>query len=118
MNIDYYLKNNNLKLEGYGKNKFIINGKNYYNPVILVPNKLKEEKELKEKDINVKFLNKIIKQNKLELLILGCDIKFRNKFSFKNSSIEIMDVGAACRTINILLSEGRRVGALLFPIKN
>jgi uncharacterized protein len=28
---------------------------------------------------------------------------------------EIMDTGAACRTYNILLAEGRRVVALLFP---
>jgi len=31
--------------------------------------------------------------------------------------LEIMDTGAACRTYNILLSEGRQVAAALFMIK-
>ncbi|MGB1110129.1 MAG: Mth938-like domain-containing protein [Gammaproteobacteria bacterium] len=30
--------------------------------------------------------------------------------------VEFMDTAAACRTYNILMSEGRRVAALLFPI--
>lgn len=30
--------------------------------------------------------------------------------------LEVMNTGAACRTWNVLLSEGRRVQALLFPV--
>lgn len=30
--------------------------------------------------------------------------------------LEIMDTAAACRTYDLILAEGRRVGALLFPI--
>lgn len=29
--------------------------------------------------------------------------------------IEVMDTGAACRTYNVLLGDGRKVGALLLP---
>lgn len=31
-------------------------------------------------------------------------------------ALEVMDTGAACRTYNVLLSEGRRVSALLIPV--
>lgn len=30
--------------------------------------------------------------------------------------VEVMDTGAACRTYNVLLAEGRRVGAALLPV--
>ena len=34
-----------------------------------------------------------------------------------NIGIEVMDTGAACRTYNVLMSEGRRVAAALLPIE-
>lgn len=30
--------------------------------------------------------------------------------------IDVMDTGAACRTYNVLMAEGRRVAACLFPV--
>lgn len=36
--------------------------------------------------------------------------------SQRGIGVEFMDTAAACRTYNILMSEGRRVAALLFPI--
>lgn len=36
--------------------------------------------------------------------------------SRKGLGVEFMDTAAACRTYNILMSEGRRVAALLFPL--
>lgn len=34
-----------------------------------------------------------------------------------NIGLEIMDTGAACRTYNVLVGEGRRVAAALLPIE-
>ena len=31
--------------------------------------------------------------------------------------MDIMDTGAACRTYNVLLAEGRRVAAALLPVE-
>lgn len=31
-------------------------------------------------------------------------------------SVECMDTGAACRTYNVLMAEGRRVAAALLPV--
>jgi uncharacterized protein len=39
----------------------------------------------------------------------------RNAFAARNVGLEVMDLGAACRTYNILVQEERRVAALLFP---
>jgi uncharacterized protein len=39
----------------------------------------------------------------------------RRAFAAKNIGLETMELGAACRTYNVLAQEGRRVLAVLFP---
>jgi uncharacterized protein len=39
----------------------------------------------------------------------------RQAFATRNVGLEVMDLGAACRTYNILVQEERRVAAVLFP---
>jgi uncharacterized protein len=38
----------------------------------------------------------------------------RQAFAARNVGLEVMDLGAACRTYNILVQEERRVVAMLF----
>lgn len=59
----------------------------------------------------------------IELLIVGCGKSltmvpagFRTIVKSWGISFEQMDTGAACRTYNVLLTEGRRVAAALLPI--
>lgn len=56
----------------------------------------------------------------VELLLIGTgkhhqlvDVSFRKELRNKGVSNDTMDTGAACRTFNILLGEGRRAAALL-----
>ena len=39
----------------------------------------------------------------------------RRSFAARQIGLECMELGAACRTYNVLASEGRRVVAVLFP---
>ncbi|MEJ0005592.1 MAG: Mth938-like domain-containing protein [Steroidobacteraceae bacterium] len=39
----------------------------------------------------------------------------RQAFATRRIGLEVMDLGAACRTYNILVQEERRVAAVLFP---
>jgi uncharacterized protein len=39
----------------------------------------------------------------------------RQAFAARRIGLEVMDLGAACRTYNILVQEERRVAAVLFP---
>jgi len=55
-----------------------------------------------------------------ELLLLGTgdalvfpDREVLKTFAERNIGFEVMDTGAACRTYNVLMSEGRRVAAAL-----
>ena len=41
--------------------------------------------------------------------------EIRQAFAARKVGLEVMDLGAACRTYNILVQEERRVAAALFP---
>ncbi|HEY6454084.1 MAG TPA: Mth938-like domain-containing protein [Steroidobacteraceae bacterium] len=43
------------------------------------------------------------------------DRVIRQAFATRKVGLEVMDLGAACRTYNILVQEERRVAAALFP---
>ncbi len=56
------------------------------------------------------------------ILLLGCDTRpadalreIRRQLAARDVSLEAMDLGAACRTYNVLAQEDRAVAALLFP---
>lgn len=60
----------------------------------------------------------------IELLILGTGaalvmppVAVREAFRAREMRIEPMDTGAAARTYNVLLAEGRRVGAALLAVE-
>jgi uncharacterized protein len=56
------------------------------------------------------------------VLLLGCASRdhpavkaLRGQLAARQVALEVMDVGAACRTYNVLAQEDRPVAALLFP---
>ena len=57
-----------------------------------------------------------------DVVLLGTGAKqvfpdrvIRQAFAARKVGLEVMDLGAACRTYNILVQEERRVAAALFP---
>lgn len=59
----------------------------------------------------------------IDVLVIGCGARAafvppatREAFKRRGVSLEVADTPAACRTYNILLSEGRRVAAALLPV--
>ena len=67
------LNHKKIKIHGYGKNKFLISGKKYTNPILILKNKVIQKKNLKINNLKKKFLNDIILKNKLDFLVLGID---------------------------------------------
>ena len=58
-----------------------------------------------------------------ELVILGTGPRLRfappallQPLMKRRIGVETMDTAAACRTYNVLLAEGRRIGAALLPV--
>lgn len=64
-----------------------------------------------------------VKERKPDILLIGCgdrmtliSSKIRNDLRAVGVVLDPMATGAACRTYNVLLAEGRHVAAALFPI--
>ena len=110
-------------IEKYGDESFTISGQRFNSSVITLPDEVHqiEIKNLSDiRDSHIKVL--LDASNEIEILLVGSgsvsnffDPKIEKKIQGK-LSIEYMNTGAACRTYNILLSEGRKVAALLLAV--
>lgn len=113
-------------IQGYAAGSFKVSGVSYAHPVIVTPLQtwnwdIKGAfSELRESDFD--DLTSMAKD--LDVVLLGCGArgeffppKLRDALKQKGIIVETMDTGAACRTYNVLMAEGRRVAAALMPLK-
>ena len=75
-------------------------------------------------DLTLIHLQAIIEMvPRVELLLMGCgpsirqlSMEHRTALREAGIGVELMDTGAACRTYNVLMAEGRRVAAALIAL--
>lgn len=110
-------------LTGYGSDFVIVNQQRYAQSLIVMPDKIIENWQVKNIEAlcpeHFEFLASLAPE--VVLLGTGAQIKFphpRLSQALARASIglEVMDNGAACRTYNVLMDEGRSVAvALMLP---
>jgi len=88
-------------ITAYGKDYVVISQKKYYAPIIVTPDRLILEVE------GIERLESL--DPKPEIILIGYDGE-KKRLDIK---AEVMSFGAACRTYNVLLGEGREVALLL-----
>jgi len=104
-------------VEGYGPGFFRLGGKVYEGPILVMPGGVSSwggigdaAAILAEKDsIDVLFIG-------LGAEIAPLEAGFNARLEEAGIGVEIMASPPACRTYNVLLSEGRRVGLALLPV--
>ncbi|CAO3421000.1 Mth938-like domain-containing protein [Azospirillum doebereinerae] len=111
-------------IDGYGKGQFCVSGQWRVGAVIVLPDRTlpwsaTEVASLTDAD----FAPVREATPKVELLLLGTGPTMklvpkalRQELRAAGIVVEFMDSGAACRTYNVLLAEGRRVAAALLPV--
>ena len=112
-------------IQGYAAGSFKVSGVSYKNPVIVTPTKTQEWNfsgsfsELDENDFEMLF----DQAKDIDVVLLGSGARgeffppaLRSKLKGRSLIVETMDTGAACRTYNVLMAEGRRVAAALLPV--
>ena len=119
------LKTSNKKptvIRNHSKDGFLVDKTLYQHSIIIDTFSVRKWnlKSTKIRESDFEFLNKLDSYPELVLLGVGNIIEepffaIRSKMSKLSISIEIMTTSAACRTWNVLLSEGRN---LLACIKN
>ena len=112
-------------IEAYGDGGFRITGVRYESAVFVLP-----DETLVWPDASLEGMTDAVfspvtdRQTVPEILLLGTGSRtafilpsVKAAIREKGPVMDIMDTGAACRTYNVLLAEGRRVAAALLPVE-
>jgi uncharacterized protein len=109
---------------GYGDGGFRMGESHFKGSMLITPTGFYPWDVTDHENITLESLEPILQsQTSVELLIIGMgksmvflDKDIRHAFAKKDIAIEIMDTGAAARTYNVLLQEGRKVTAALIAV--
>ncbi len=111
-------------IEAYGDGAFRITGVRYEGAVFVFPDETQVWQQASVADLTAAaFAPVTVRETVPEILLLGTGARtefilpsIRAEVREKGPVMDIMDTGAACRTYNVLLAEGRRVAAALLPV--
>lgn len=104
-------------VEGYGPGFFRIGGQVYHGPTVILPSGIAAWGGYNDAETLLAVADD------LDILFVGTGAEiahipagFREPLEAAGVGVDIMATPAACRTYNVLLSEGRRVGLALLPV--
>ena len=111
-------------IESYGGGGFRVAGQVYQGSVLVIPQRTLAWPVARFDDITLESLAPVIAAAvELEILLLGCGPQLClppqdlcAALRGHGLVVEPMDTGAACRTYNVLVSEGRPVAAALIAV--
>ncbi|HEY3147221.1 MAG TPA: Mth938-like domain-containing protein [Dongiaceae bacterium] len=113
-------------IDAYGEGGFRISGQRIEGSVIVFPDKVTPWAVGEIGALSAGSLDAVSaagRAGSVELLLIGTgarmaqiDRTLRQALRADGVVIEVMDTGAACRTYNVLMAEGRRVAAALIAV--
>jgi uncharacterized protein len=116
-------------IQSYSGGRFKISGRHYDSAVIVLASevitwKLPDGADFKSLTVE-DFQPLIAIASELDVVLWGCGdtidiLPLATKRALKAAglNVDVMDTGAACRTYNVLMAEGRRIAAALMPVSN
>ncbi len=126
MDVTPLIRKDQQVIQSYANGTFKVSGVAYTTPILVIPDKT-EQWELGDiRDVTAlqpQHFSELTKNaNQIDVVLLGCGKvmcfmppKLKADLKTAGLSVDIMDTGAACRTYNILMAEGRRVACALLP---
>lgn len=107
-------------ITGYGNNSFSINQQKYEGSIFLLPSSVTSISSLHLDTIDLSIIELLERYKpQIDLLLIGCGLIHRStppSLKALGLPCETMTTGAACRTYNVLLTEERKVAALLVAV--
>ncbi len=111
-------------IASYGEGGFQIGGHRHVGAVLVFPEKILPWPIGQTEDVSLASLAAVMQSDPpTELLLFGSgdrqesvSAEILQALGAAGVVIETMDTGAACRTFNVLVAEGRRVAAALIPV--
>ena len=112
-------------VQAYGNGGFRISGTAWSGPVIVFPDRCLAWTGATMATLSTSALAPVLTcADPPEILLLGCGRSayfitpdLRRAIRARGPVVDAMDTGAACRTFNVLVAEGRRVAAALMPVE-
>lgn len=109
-------------IQSYAEGRFRISGQVFDGPVLVLTDRV-QPWSIASPPGREDMLTLSAYADQLDVILLGCGravpadmLVFRKDLQAAGLHVEFMDTGAACRTFNVLMSEGRRVAAALLPL--
>ena len=109
-------------IDSYGSGRFQVSQEYYTSSILVTPDWTKPWSVQNFDDISINSLAPILAEE-AEILIIGAGERMqlmasllRQEFREAKIAVDIMDTGAACRTYNLLMGDGRRVAAALLAL--
>ena len=106
-------------IDAYGPGRFRISGQAYEQAVLVFPDEVRIWAVSALDQIDAESLALAV-EKQVEVLLVGTGPKMqllpaavKQALRTQGVGVDVMDTGAACRTYNILMAEGRRVAAAL-----
>lgn len=111
-------------IDGYPPGGFRVAGTLYHGPMLIWPEGEAPWSLERIEDLDVAALDPVRRIDPpVEVLLIGCGPRMtllpsvlRRQIREAGIGMDAMDTGAACRTYNVLISEGRRAAAALIPV--
>jgi uncharacterized protein len=124
MDITPFIPKGKQIITGYGGGNFRINGIVHTTSLLILPSGVQKWNVAANAAITLESLQPVIDAgNDVELLLIGCaknqmllPPKIKSALKEVGIALDVMDTGAACRTFNILVGEGRRVAAAVVVV--
>ena len=111
-------------IQVYGDGGIRVSGERYKGSRIITPGKVLAWPVVRFEEVDGEALLDILaEEGGVELLLFGTGMALRPLpealragLAGRGIAAEVMDTGAACRTFNVLLAEGRQVAAALIAV--
>lgn len=109
-------------IDSYWPGHFRVSGQVHEGPIIVFPDRTVAWSVTDASSLDAEAFRPVA-DGDVEIVLLGCGSKIaflppslrRALKEHMGVHVDSMDTGAACRTYNVLLAEGRRVAAALIP---
>lgn len=113
------------QVQAYGREGFTVSGMRYEEALCVLPEQVQPLAiDMTAPEFLPEHLDLLdMASQPVELLLIGSgkraqpiSLELRDACRARHIAVEVMDTGAACRTYNVLLAEGRRMAVWLLPV--
>lgn len=125
MDVTPLIRSDQQVIQSYSTGRFKISGQVYETPMLVYPGEaLVWDAPMSVNALEDKAFQPLIdNRQEIDVVLFGSGRKMaflpeplRRELTQNGLSVESMGTGAACRTYNVLMAEGRRVVAALLPV--